>query len=130
MKYNSYLKSEYWIERKEEFKESTYQRCFICRKKHAKFNVHHKRYKRKGRSILFHERDTDFRLLCGDCHKKIHQYNLEKVLCQMPVKRIVHHYIMVECVICHKSTCSDACDRARRIKYQLKYRTEVVQVQG
>lgn len=89
MTYQEYLKTDYWKERSAAFKKSTHQRCFICRKRHCRFNVHHKRYERKGKSIWFHERDTDLRLLCGTCHKVIHEHRLEEVLMKMLFKRKV-----------------------------------------
>lgn len=79
MKYQDYLKSEYWKKRRAEFKSKTHNRCYICHSK-EKLHVHHKRYKRNGESILFKERHTDFRLLCSECHRKIHKYKLEEIL--------------------------------------------------
>lgn len=89
MTYREYLNTDYWKERSAAFKKTTKQRCFVCRKDHSRFNVHHKRYERRGKSIWFRERDTDLRLLCGTCHKTIHEYRLEEVLTKMLFKRTV-----------------------------------------
>lgn len=87
MNYQAYLKSDYWKARSAAFKKRTHQRCFICHKTDVQFNVHHKRYTRKGKSILFRERHTDLRLLCDICHMLIHAYNLEEILAKMLFKR-------------------------------------------
>ena len=86
MNYNEYLKSDYWKRRRTEFKSKTWRRCYIC---HAKtdLQVHHKRYKRNGKSILFKEEHRDFRLLCGRCHSAVHRLRLEKVLASNLMKR-------------------------------------------
>ena len=90
MSYREYLQSEYWRTRRQEFKSNTWLRCFICRNKEAKFNVHHKRYVDKiGASVLFKEKHTDLRLLCESCHHKIHKYHLEDYLRNNKVRRVV-----------------------------------------
>lgn len=88
MDYKSYLQSNYWINRRKKFKNKTHNRCFICRSK-SNLQVHHKRYSVNGKSILFKEKHTDLRLLCRDCHSKIHKYNLEKIFASGLVKRRV-----------------------------------------
>lgn len=87
MKYKDYLQTKYWKERRKEFKSKTWQRCFICRNKNCQFDVHHKRYERNGKSILFNEKHTDFRLLCRRCHTAIHVMKLEKQLESNLLKR-------------------------------------------
>ena len=86
MLYRDYLKTDYWKERRAEFKKHTKNRCWLC---HSRDNlqVHHKRYERKGRSILFQERHADLRLLCGRCHKQIHDKGLMKIFAQGCLKR-------------------------------------------
>ena len=84
--YKKYLQSDYWEKRRVAFKKKTYNRCFICHSKNN-LHVHHKRYKRKGKSILYKEKNTDLRLLCADCHLKIHKYFLEEVFAKNMIKR-------------------------------------------
>lgn len=80
MKYSEYLQTTYWKQRRETFRQKTHNRCYICRAKNTELHTHHKRYTRNGRSILFNELHTDFRLLCKNCHYKLHKYKLEKCL--------------------------------------------------
>ncbi len=86
MSYQDYLNSDYWKKRRVEFKSKTHKRCYICHAKES-LQVHHKRYVREGKSILFHERHQDFRLLCSDCHRKIHQYGYMEKLAKNQIKR-------------------------------------------
>jgi len=79
MNYRKYLQSDYWKERRFEFRKATKQRCWICGSK-KDLQVHHKRYQRKwGKTILFREKNTDLRLLCDRCHGTIHQLKIEKI---------------------------------------------------
>lgn len=87
MLYKDYLKTDYWKQRRQEFKSKTWNRCFICRAKNVQFDVHHKRYSRDGDSVLFKEQHTDLRLLCRRCHTAIHKMGLEKDLAGNQVKR-------------------------------------------
>ena len=80
MNYKNYLKTEHWKEIRLKFKSKTWNRCYICRNKDDILDVHHKRYQRGGKSILFEEKHTDLRLLCRKCHTKIHKFGLEKIL--------------------------------------------------
>lgn len=87
MNYKNYLKTSYWKDIRKGFWKKSHKRCFLCRKK-VDLQLHHKRYKDKyGDSILFREGRRDFRLLCKDCHKKIHQYHLENYLINNKIKR-------------------------------------------
>ena len=95
MIYKDYLKTNHWKTIRKEFWERSQKRCFLCHKKND-LHLHHKRYRRyekfgdpKGYSILFKERHQDFRLLCKDCHRKIHKYQLEEILAKGKVKRKV-----------------------------------------
>lgn len=87
MNYNEYLKTKHWRETRNKFKSKTWNRCFICRNKDSVLDVHHKRYKRYGSSILFNEKHNDLRLLCRDCHIKIHRFCLEEILAKNIIKR-------------------------------------------
>ena len=47
--------------------------CRICR--NGEFlDVHHRRYYKKGKNILFNENPGDLALLCRECHFLFHQY--------------------------------------------------------
>jgi aspartate oxidase len=83
MEYGKYLQTEHWKKRRKEFRNKTWNRCFICRNKEG-LQVHHKRY-----NNLFKEKHTDLRLLCDDCHRKIHKYKLIDILRTMSVKRVI-----------------------------------------
>lgn len=89
MNYKDYLKSDYWKKRRLEFKSKTHLRCYLCRSK-ENLQVHHKRYTRNGKSILFKEKHTDFRLLCKQCHSAVHKLGLMETLAKnlMPRRKI------------------------------------------
>lgn len=84
--YQDYLNSEHWSKRRLKFISKTHKRCFICRGK-DNLQVHHKRYYRYGESILFRERHTDLRLLCGRCHTFIHKHGYVKKLASNKIRR-------------------------------------------
>lgn len=86
MNYTNYLQSDYWKGRRKEFRDKTWNRCYICRAK-GKLETHHKRYSKDGQSILFKERHVDLRLLCRKCHQGIHDLKLEKQLAGNLLKR-------------------------------------------
>ena len=86
MDYKQYLQTNHWKITREKFKSKTWRHCYICHSKEY-LQVHHKRYRVNGVSILFHEKHTDFRLLCRNCHGKIHKYKLEILLYDNKTKR-------------------------------------------
>lgn len=85
--YSEYLKSEYWRKRRAKFISKTWKRCFICRATKS-LQVHHKRYYRNGKSILFNERHTDLRLICKSCHTFIHENGYVQTLSANRIKRL------------------------------------------
>lgn len=88
MNYKEYLQSDYWKQRRLKFISKTHHRCYLCRVK-DNLQVHHKRYKRNNKSILFNERHHDFRLLCGRCHNSLHKLGLMWHLNSGKIKRKV-----------------------------------------
>ena len=87
MNYDNYLQGQWWRDRRKTFISKTWKRCFICRARDQKFNVHHKRYTDEKGSILNREKHTDLRLLCEPCHKAIHELSLEHHLAHNTMKR-------------------------------------------
>lgn len=79
MAYANYLKTFHWMKMKNRL-YSKYNKCFFCGSKDG-LNIHHRRYKnKKGKSILFREREQDLLVICRECHKKIHDKYGTKVL--------------------------------------------------
>lgn len=69
--YQSYIRSEKWIEKKQQFRGSGLYRdgrCFVCCNHGVETHVHHMTYKRLGREHL-----SDLRLLCFVCHAVVHK---------------------------------------------------------
>jgi hypothetical protein len=66
--YRDYLRSEHWASLKEAYRKSTLpQECIGCRS--LRYQLHHRSYARIGREQL-----TDLLPLCGECHRKVHDY--------------------------------------------------------
>lgn len=85
MSYNNYLKTFHWMKMKHSL-YSKYNKCFFCRSKIG-LNIHHRRYKtKKGRSILFREREADLLVVCNVCHKTIHDRYGTKELSNKVIK--------------------------------------------
>lgn len=72
--YNTYIKSEAWKKKREEFFASGLpqsKKCYICEKLRAKwFHVHHMTYVRLG-----HEDLKDLVLMCEPCHDQVHAFH-------------------------------------------------------
>ena len=75
VKYEDYLKSENWENKKKEIRNGAdgkkLRRCKVC-KEWCFTEVHHKYYKRLGR-----ERRKDLIEVCRKCHKEIHRLVLD-----------------------------------------------------
>lgn len=63
-KYAKYLKSEHWQELK---KRRATRKCWCCRRKIAKPQIHHKTYERLGQEL-----NRDLVSVCAHCHLEIH----------------------------------------------------------
>lgn len=71
--YKIYMKSKEWQTKKQERMEIDNFSCVMCgrSKEHCKsLQVHHITYCRLGNENAL----TDLVVLCGSCHKKIHNY--------------------------------------------------------
>lgn len=70
MRYLDYLQTTHW----QEIKEKTYtpnSKCHFCHTK-EKLNIHHRRYRSGGKSVLFHEQPRHLLVLCQNCHHDWH----------------------------------------------------------
>lgn len=85
-KYNEYLKSEQWQEkRKQKALEQGY-RCEICfRQLRTGFHIHHKTYKNFGNEPM-----EDLMFLCKKCHEKIHKGEIKVLPNNRKKKKIIH----------------------------------------
>lgn len=66
MDYENYLKTSHWQELKQRI-YAKYRQCQNCGAKRG-LDVHHKTYERLG-----HEKLSDLRLLCRECHYRTHR---------------------------------------------------------
>lgn len=66
--YQEYLNSNYWKETKKRYRRSKLpKKCLGCGNK--RFQLHHRSYVRIGNEL-----PADLIPLCGDCHKKVHDF--------------------------------------------------------
>lgn len=66
-KYDDYLKSEEWIEKRDAALEAAGHRCQLCNSKNS-LNVHHRTYEN-----VYNEKPSDLIVLCRKCHKIFHE---------------------------------------------------------
>ena len=72
MNYNQYMQSDEWRDVKKRHKEAGLSgQCLSCGRP-DKITLHHRTYKRFGNEAL-----TDLIPFCWECHKKVHDYNIE-----------------------------------------------------
>jgi len=87
MEYSQYLQTSHWQNKRQEKLEDK-PICQVC-KSSSCINIHHKKYKYEGKSILFNERKEDLVTLCGSCHRLLHKYfgievhKLNKKICRI-----------------------------------------------
>jgi hypothetical protein len=66
--YREYLESDHWRALRARYRASRLpQRCLGCDSPH--FQLHHRSYTRLGCELL-----EDLLPLCGDCHKRVHEF--------------------------------------------------------
>ena len=65
--YTDYLLTQHWRELRRIIYEERGHKCQQCKKEIIEYNLHHVTYKRIG-----YERKYDLKLLCYDCHEKVH----------------------------------------------------------
>lgn len=82
--YQGYLKSTHWANTKAAFSKGKRKKCFICHTTKKRIDLHHRHYRTIG-----YERRKDLVFLCGDCHFKIHKYNLTSSLDYPRIKRTI-----------------------------------------
>lgn len=73
MKYKDYLKSEHWsLFKKSVYESKRRRKCRVCGDT-SNLNVHHKKYTKGGKSVLFNETKGTIMVLCGSCHYLWHE---------------------------------------------------------
>lgn len=76
---NYYMRSKHWRMMSKLKKEFMQYRCERCKRIYynqdwfTSLDVHHLRYYRNGKSILWHEELYDLQVLCRTCHNKEHE---------------------------------------------------------
>lgn len=76
MQYNLYLHSEHWQNKRKETLLKQGKNCRVCGSD-ENINIHHRRYKYNGESVLGKEINQILLPLCRDCHglwHKLHGY--------------------------------------------------------
>ena len=88
MDYNNYLKSNHWIEfRKKVYRNKKNRSCKICGSS-DRLNIHHRKYQRENRAVLYGEHRGDIIVLCQSCHYLWHKLFDKKNLRTEHVYRI------------------------------------------
>lgn len=72
MTYSQYLQSTHWQETRK-YKLTSHPQCQVCDSL-EKLNIHHKRYKHNGKSVLNNEKQSTLITLCSSCHRLFHKY--------------------------------------------------------
>lgn len=91
MQYSQYLQTNHWQTKRQE-KLAERPVCQVC-KKDSSINIHHKKYKHNGESVLFNEKLSTLVTLCRSCHRLTHRYfgievkKLNKKYCR--VRRLI-----------------------------------------
>lgn len=74
-KYNIYIKSKFWEERKNQYYRTHIKQCIVCQS-YKQITVHHLNYKAKEYGK---EKDEDLVALCWECHEDFHnKYGVTK----------------------------------------------------
>jgi hypothetical protein len=68
MNYQAYLNSRHWQNTRRRKLKAAHHRCRICRRTDLQLHVHHLNYDCLGR-----ERNRDLRVLCHECHSRLHE---------------------------------------------------------
>jgi len=71
-KYREYLRSEAWRNKRIEVLKKHGSNCRICGSPY-RIEIHHKRYTKRGESILGNESTSDLLSICHDCHMLWHR---------------------------------------------------------
>ena len=75
--YKEYLKTPHWQAKRTEAFSKQGNKCRVCGSPYS-LNIHHRRYRYKGKSILYKELNQNLLVLCQDCHllwHKMHGYH-------------------------------------------------------
>ncbi len=71
--YEDYLKSEHWLEVREEALERAEYKCILCSATN-KLEVHHNNY-----DCLWCEEPSDLAVLCSVCHRRHHKAAIKRI---------------------------------------------------
>jgi len=72
MQYSQYLGTSHWKEKRQEVFIKQGKCCRICGSD-QNINIHHRRYKHDGKSILYKELNQNLLVICRDCHGLWHK---------------------------------------------------------
>lgn len=88
-KYQEYLKSDAWINKRNEVLRKHGRNCRICGSPY-RIEIHHKRYTKRGKSILGNESTSDLLSICHDCHMLWHKKQgfRKKIYCGVMRERL------------------------------------------
>jgi len=85
--YKTYLKSNHWKKTRAEVLTNNRRKCRICGSTNN-LNLHHKKYRKFNRSVLYKETKSDLRTLCNKCHNLWHKYQNDTVFSSKYADRI------------------------------------------
>lgn len=88
--YKKYLKSKHWKEKRLEVFERQGDRCKVCFSDDS-IQIHHKRYRENGESILYKERNSLLLPLCNHCHKLWHELQGYKRIPYVRLRSLLHY---------------------------------------
>ena len=71
--YDEFLKSEWWVMKREAIFEAKGKKCEICGSKYG-IEIHHKTYEHLGNEPL-----KDIMVVCHACHLKLHKGTIAEV---------------------------------------------------
>jgi hypothetical protein len=86
--YREYLQTDHWRNLRNKIVKER-KACALC-SLDSSLQVHHIRYRRNKKSILFDERDSDLVLLCEWCHELWHLINGKTILSKRKINRVVN----------------------------------------
>ena len=79
MGYKDYLETEHWKNfRKKVYKSKRGKKCRVCGSTYH-LNIHHRKYFRQNKSVLFNEKLGGIIVVCRECHLLWHKYHGTKI---------------------------------------------------